>query len=1028
MAGELLVSEYRIPARGERRDPTAATNPTGYQSPGQPMVPVWDAWQAFQYGYLANTFVFACVKAIAEDIARLPIRVGDPTTGEYDVKHPLAVHLGPPPGGPNPATAARKLIAWSIVQRLVTGRIGWEIETGSSGRPLAYWPLPATHLKPIPTQGGTSYFAGFEYGRGTDPKRLPADRVFYAWDPAADDWRQPESRLQAMRLDVSVAVMQDRYDYAFLRNDSRPAAIVVHEAFAARDEREAFRRQFQARHAGPDNAGRVAFAEAEGGDAGIAGSLDVKVLGFSQKDSQAIQRYDSKLRAITVGLGVPLSRLGDASGRTFANADAEERFYWRDTVLPKVLDFGDDLTTQLLPRYSSTGGTVYFDTCGVEALQEVRNVAPIPAADLVSAGAVTLNQLRQLAGLDPVNEPGFDDYREPPAPPPPVVVQQPPALAAVPDPTADPAALDAGAASRRPFGVRAPIEGPGGDEVRATNLWRSADAQVTLLERTWQRELRTLFAKQERAVLARLRGKRGRQMLTRAGDLVPAGAYSGLGRELFDPAFWTASTRDILGGLFAQVFGVAGARVSDEFGISFDLLQEGADEQIQRRANQLAGQVTDTTYGQIQDQLADGIIAGDSIDVLADRVRTVFAEASERRATTIARTEVISSFNGAQVDAARQLPADVVGGMEWISTRDGRTRSAHRGSWPEGPDRQVVPIADAFLVGGEHLQYPGDPSGRASNVINCRCTVAFLDPDEFRKRYADQQDSGEVAPTAEGPPPAEPQPTAPDAGEYGPPLPDAPIPVAKVTARPERITRGNIVTTPSSSEGVTWLEGNSKADDRIAREIRAAQDAIGRVLSGIPGEIRRTWYKHGEPMQLRVGRLTARGADGSFSTDQAARARGISLKPSSKTLRSTFAHEFGHYLDFGDFGSPGKYRTATGEQQGVMDAINATASVGKLRELAKLRHGDWIDVADGKGFRHDAGYVSYLLDDRELWARAFSQYVAIKSGDERMLRELLGHVDTPTGGVMPYQWADLDEFAPVVRAFDDLFRAKGLLA
>lgn len=743
------ISEVRLPVLA-RRDPTAATNPTGFQPRGMPMVHTWDAWQAFQYGYLANTFVYACIRAIAEDISRLPIRVGDPTTGEFDTKHPLAVHLGPPPGGPNPATAARKLVAWSVVQWLVTGRIGWEIETGSTNVPLAYWPLPATHLKPIPSEGGASYFTGYEFGRGRDPKRLAADRVFYTWDPSPDDWRQAESRLQAMRLDISVAVMQDRYDYAFLKNDSRPAAIVVHEAFAARDEREAFRRQFRSRHEGPDNAGRVAFAEAEGTEGGkIGDALDVKVLGFSQKDSQAIQRYDSKLRAITVGLGVPLSRLGDASGRTFSNADAEGEFYWRNTILPKLLDLADAFTMQLLPRYGRAGdGAVFFDTSGVAALQEAAGFQAVGLPALIESGVLTRNEARAMLGQGPHPDATVGDTTGPllGADGMPISPTRSAELLALPGGEPDQAEPDR---SRHPFDLRAPVEGPAADEIRATNLWRSVNAQVETLESVWLREWRALFAKQERAVLTRLRGKRGRQLLTRATDIIPAGSGSGYGRELFDPAFWNATTEDIAAGLFAQVFGVAGARVSDEFGVSFNLLQEGVEEQIQQRANRLAGQVTDTTYGQIQDQLAEGIVAGDSIDVLADRIQVVFAEASERRATTIARTEVISSFNGAQVQAARQLPADVVGGMEWISTRDGRTRAAHRGRWPEGPDRQVVPITEAFLVGGEHLQFPGDPSGSAGNVIQCRCTVAFLDPAEFAQRFADQLDSGETAPTAD---------------------------------------------------------------------------------------------------------------------------------------------------------------------------------------------------------------------------------------------------------------------------------------
>ena len=30
-----------------------------------------------------------------------------------------------------------------------------------------------------------------------------------------------------------------------------------------------------------------------------------------------------------------------------------------------------------------------------------------------------------------------------------------------------------------------------------------------------------------------------------------------------------------------------------------------------------------------------------------------------------------------------------------------------------------------FFVGGEEMQYPGDPSGMSGNIINCRCKVVY---------------------------------------------------------------------------------------------------------------------------------------------------------------------------------------------------------------------------------------------------------------------------------------------------------------
>jgi len=41
-------------------------------------------------------------------------------------------------------------------------------------------------------------------------------------------------------------------------------------------------------------------------------------------------------------------------------------------------------------------------------------------------------------------------------------------------------------------------------------------------------------------------------------------------------------------------------------------------------------------------------------------------------------------------------------------------------------------------VGGDHLAYPGDPNGKAKNTVQCRCTVAFLTPDEAAAALADR--------------------------------------------------------------------------------------------------------------------------------------------------------------------------------------------------------------------------------------------------------------------------------------------------
>jgi len=294
-----------------------------------------------------------------------------------------------------------------------------------------------------------------------------------------------------------------------------------------------------------------------------------------------------------------------------------------------------------------------------------------------------------------------------------------------------------------PAALPAPVEQRVADsatiEARRSKIWRAADAVVTSIESRWERAMRRLFARQQEATLSRLTGKRGRQAFEQRADApnLP-GLPSQVASAAFDVDFWTGETIAVVEDLYEQAAGAGLDRLAMLFETAFDVSQPWVREFLEGRANQLAGQVTQTTYDAITSALADGVDAGESIDDLADRVRHVFSVANDVRATTIARTEVISAYNGAATMGAAQLPADVVAGQEWIATRDSRTRDTHASA-----DGQVVMVGQPFLVGGNQGAYPGDPSLPSDESINCRCTVAFLSPAEFAEM------SGRSAPRIE---------------------------------------------------------------------------------------------------------------------------------------------------------------------------------------------------------------------------------------------------------------------------------------
>jgi HK97 family phage portal protein len=713
----------------EQRDPRAATTQMLYLGNQQAMPVTWNAQRSIDYQYLANVVVYRCVKLIATIISGLPFRTGlqppelPGRAAPHNPDSQLARMLGPGRPGPAPKLTARRLWAWTVTQRIVTGRHAWEIELESGAkdaRPVAFWPLVSALVNAFPTTSGTEWFRGYRYGLTPDKARdLRPDQMFYGWDPHPNDFRQPESALQAARLPVELARMMDTYNVAFLRNDARPAALVVTEAFATDEEYQAFQRQLNETYGGPDNAGKAMVVEAEGGDKGVTGSVDVKILGLSQKDALFLEQHRAALEEIALGLGVPWSML-DASGRTFDNASEEGQNFWRNTISPLCDTLADEVNVEIAPRLGSEVG--WFDLSHIPAMQTRPDpvTAAVGAPTMVQAQLMTINEGRADYGLPPV----ADGDRM-------MTAEEILALrgnvtqVAMARSMAD---LRTAVLEQRTPAVVPPVVGPPAppesrqldpeaQELRRARIWRTADATVRTIERRWEKAFVRFFDRQARATIARLEGKRGRQAI-RATAPDPG--------AIFDPEFWTQETTDLAGDLYALAAAAGQTRVSDLFGVAFDLDAPWAQDFITSRANQLAGQVTTTTYESITKALADGAAEGESIPELAARVRHVFDVASTSRATTIARTEVISAYNGSASLSAATLPGDVVAGQEWIATRDGRVRPEHAAA-----DGQMVPMGATFDIGGAAMAYPGDPSGDPGLTVNCRCTVAFLTPDEY---------------------------------------------------------------------------------------------------------------------------------------------------------------------------------------------------------------------------------------------------------------------------------------------------------
>ena len=102
-------------------------------------------------------------------------------------------------------------------------------------------------------------------------------------------------------------------------------------------------------------------------------------------------------------------------------------------------------------------------------------------------------------------------------------------------------------------------------------------------------------------------------------------------------------------------------------------------------------------------------------------LKNQFNTYSQYQSERLVRTEATAAANFATMESATTIFPKEQMQKEWIASFDDRTRSTHSEA-----DGQIVMANDTFFVGGSQMMFPGDPSAPAAEVINCRCSIAYI--------------------------------------------------------------------------------------------------------------------------------------------------------------------------------------------------------------------------------------------------------------------------------------------------------------
>ena len=155
---------------------------------------------------------------------------------------------------------------------------------------------------------------------------------------------------------------------------------------------------------------------------------------------------------------------------------------------------------------------------------------------------------------------------------------------------------------------------------------------------------------------------------------------------------------------------------------------------LKERAIDSFAKISKTTTDGIMNKIEEGLANNTPINELIKTVAMELPEQYANRAATIARTETLTAVSIGQ-NAAMQNAAKVIPNLQkmWITGNDERVRGNPNGKYPNSNANhyklhgEVKNHDEPFSNG---LMLPRALGGSASEVINCRCSLATFHPDD----------------------------------------------------------------------------------------------------------------------------------------------------------------------------------------------------------------------------------------------------------------------------------------------------------
>lgn len=354
----------------------------------------WDLDRVVTEGYERVIWVYKAIETISKHAGRLPIEIGVGLSedGEFEQvieDDPLLRVLN---GQANPVETGAQFRKRLSAQILLSKRGAFvEVTRSNRGTITRLDLLPPDRVIPVPDPRG-EYIAHFEFTTlFGEVRELTPERVRWIRDPHPTDPFSGVTPLEAAGISIELDYLSRLYNVAFIKNDARPGGIVAVDTTSLSDQEM---NRLESRFLpGSEFAGHVSVV-----GAGPGGMNYVDLAAKPREMAYEHAALNSKLE-ILAAFGVPESVTGNASGRTFDNAEQEEFNFWSHTELDHLAMISNAFAGDVINQEAG----IRFNTTSVEVLELPRRRRRAEAREEWNAGLITIDEYRRRAGMPVYN-------------------------------------------------------------------------------------------------------------------------------------------------------------------------------------------------------------------------------------------------------------------------------------------------------------------------------------------------------------------------------------------------------------------------------------------------------------------------------------------------------------------------------------------------------------------------------------------------------------------------------------------------